>query len=156
MLEASEKSQFYAQGLRFSCKRCSACCRFDAGYVFLSRKDTSSLCAALNMQYEEFLDVYCRWVPGEQGKSQLSLKEKQDYDCIFWSAEQGEGCLVYETRPLQCRTFPFWDSVMNSKKSWKLTAGNCPGMDQGEIHSQDSIRKMLAQRQLEPIIFRND
>jgi Fe-S-cluster containining protein len=155
MLEASGKGHFFAEGLRFSCKRCSACCRFEAGYVFLSQKDASVLCAALNIQYGDFLETYCRWVPSDNRESQLSLKEKQNYDCVFWSPKYGEGCSVYESRPLQCRTFPFWTSVMSSKKKWKMTAKDCPGMDQGTFYSQDSIKKMLGMRQMEPIIFKN-
>ena len=30
---------FYAEGLRFSCERCSACCRGEPGYVFLTKED---------------------------------------------------------------------------------------------------------------------
>jgi len=156
MLEASKKGDFYAQGLRFSCKRCSACCRFEAGYVFLSREDVSLLCRTLNMPYADFEETYCRWVPAENGKYQLSLKEKQNYDCVFWSSKYGGGCLVYETRPLQCRTFPFWGSVMKDKKSWKRTAQDCPGIDKGIFHSQDSIKTKLAMRQMEPIIIKNN
>jgi len=153
MLEAPEKGCFYAQGLRFSCKRCSACCRFEPGYVFLSRKDVSRLCAALDTQYDKFIEEYCRWIPAENGKGRLSLKEKRNYDCVFWSTEHGEGCQVYKARPLQCRTFPFWTSTMSSNDSWEMTARDCPGMDHGEFHSHDSIKKTLAMRQKEPIIF---
>ena len=149
------KDHFYAQGLRFSCKRCSVCCRFDAGYVFLSRKDVSALGATLNMEYNEFLEAYCRWGPGENETNRLSLKEKSNNDCIFWSSKRGGGCLVYETRPLQCRLFPFWASVLVSKAAWEGTAQNCPGMEQGELYSRDSIEKMLAMRQMEPIISKS-
>ena len=167
MLKASTKGKFYAQGLNFSCKRCSACCRFEAGYVFLSRKDASLLCAALSMDYDSFLKTYCRWVPEKSGSQQLSLKEKSNYDCVFWNSRQSdgslvnqgcfvdEGCFVYEARPLQCRTFPFWPSIMRSKHNWKMTAEDCPGMNQGALHSEDSIREMLSMRQAEPIISKN-
>jgi hypothetical protein len=121
------------------------------------------------MQYAEFLETYCRWVPAGNGKSQLSLKEKHNYDCVFWGSggesrsnrteaagsKHGGGCMVYEARPLQCRTFPFWASIMNSKATWKMAALDCPGMDQGMFQSQDSIKKMLAIRQMEPIIFKS-
>ncbi|MDR0497166.1 MAG: YkgJ family cysteine cluster protein [Treponema sp.] len=146
---------FYARGLSFSCNRCSACCRYETGFVFLSEKDVSLLKTSLKMEYNDFLDTYCRWVPGNDGINELSLKEKSNYDCIFWHANDGdnsEGCLVYEARPLQCRTFPFWQSVMSSEKSWKMTAEYCPGIDQGDFHSHDSIEKMLAMRQMEPVI----
>ena len=148
-----QNSPFYAQGLRFSCIRCSSCCRYDSGYVFLSGKDASLLGAALNMGYREFTETFCRWVPSANGTEQLSLKEKSNNDCIFWVAEGG--CSVYETRPLQCRAFPFWSSVVSSRKNWEITAADCPGVDRGMLHSRDSIENWLVQRENEPIISRS-
>jgi Fe-S-cluster containining protein len=150
MVTVSAKSPFYAQGLRFSCTRCSACCRFDSGYVFLSEKDILNLKIALKIKNNEFLTTFCRWVSGENGEVQLSLKEKSDFDCIFWSPK--EGCSVYDKRPLQCRAFPFWTSVLADENCWKMTAASCPGMNNGELHSYDSIKNLLALRQKEPII----
>jgi len=144
---------FYAQGLRFSCTRCSACCRHESGFVFLSESDAARLGAALNMGYGEFTGAYCRWVPSENGLERLSLKEKSNYDCIFWG--EGKGCSVYEARPLQCRAFPFWPSVLSSEESWEVTASGCPGMGCGPVFSADSMEKWLDLRQNEPIIFRN-
>jgi len=152
MVEMARKSPFYAQGLCFSCTRCSACCRYESGYVFLSGKDASLLGTALNMEYKEFIETFCRWIPSEDRKERLSLKEKSNYDCIFWGLKGG--CSVYETRPLQCRAFPFWSSTLNSRKSWEMTAEDCPGIGRGLLHSQNSIEKWLALRQNEPIIER--
>jgi Fe-S-cluster containining protein len=129
----AEKSPVYARGLRFSCTRCSVCCRFESGFVFLSKKDAALLGAALNMGYSEFMDAYCRWIPSENGDFQLSLKEKSNYDCIFWAKEPVEGCAVYDKRPLQCRSFPFWPSIVNNKKKWEMSARSCPGMGKGTL-----------------------
>ena len=153
MLETSGKSLFYAKGLKFSCIRCSACCRHDAGYVFLSLNDTSRLEAALNISHEEFTYTYCRWIPSLSGILKLSLKEKYNFDCIFWAEDEG-GCSVYEARPLQCRAFPFWDSALNSPRAWKALAKDCPGMNQGSVYSEEEINKWLSLREKEPIIFR--
>jgi len=152
----AEKSPFYAQGLHFSCTRCSACCRFESGFVFLSEKDTSLLCTALNMEINSFTKTYCRWAPAENGKHQLSLKEKSSYDCIFWANEPVEGCTVYDHRPLQCRAFPFWPSIVNNKNSWEKAALDCPGMGKGMLHSGDSVREWLIAREKEPIISRSN
>ena len=155
MVETRQKSPFYANGLRFSCIRCSVCCRHESGYVFLSKKDAFLLTNALNTGYREFLEIFCRWVPSANGTEQLSLKEKSNYDCIFFGGEKSEdGCSVYETRPLQCRAFPFWSSVVSSRENWKMTAVACPGMDRGMLHSAESVTNWLAQRQKEPIIER--
>jgi len=161
MSVVSEEKPFYGWGLRFSCIRCSACCRYESGYVFLSAKDVGRLKSAFKMGDEEFIKTYCRWVPSANGSLQLSLKEKSNYDCIFWKAEAGastrEGaCSVYEARPLQCRTFPFWSSVVDSSESWEMVAADCPGMGKGVFHSPDTIEKLLALRQKEPIIFKGE
>ena len=154
-MSATDVSPFYAQGLRFSCTRCSACCRYESGYVFLSEKDTSLLGDALNMGYKEFTETFCRWVPSANRTEWLSLKEKPNYDCVFWKQGRGEGgCSVYKARPLQCRAFPFWASAVNSPENWKMIAESCPGMGRGTLHSPDSIENWLAQRQKEPIIER--
>jgi Fe-S-cluster containining protein len=156
MLNFSGKGTFYTQGLHFSCTRCSACCRFESGFVFLSEKDVSLLCAALNMGYEEFAETYCRWIPAENGNFQLTLKEKSNFDCIFWAKEPVEGCVVYDKRPLQCRSFPFWPSIVNNKNNWEITAQSCPGMGKGKLHSGDSVKNWLAAREKEPIISRSN
>jgi len=157
MEKVKEKSPFYTKGLRFSCTLCSDCCRHESGYVFLSEKDASMLGKALNMGHTEFIRTFCRWIPSFNGTEQLSLKEKSNYDCIFWSSGKtpNGGCSVYEARPLQCRSFPFWPSIVKSIDSWEFTAESCPGIGQGSLHSGDSIKKWLALRQKEPIIFRN-
>ena len=155
MPKESEKSPFYAQGLRFSCTRCSVCCRYESGFVFLSEKDASLLGDALNMGFSAFTEAYCRWIRAENGDLQLSLKEKSNYDCIFWAKEPVEGCAVYDKRPLQCRSFPFWPSIVDSKDNWEMAARDCPGMGRGKLHSQDSINKWLTAREEEPIISRN-
>ncbi|MDR1506928.1 MAG: YkgJ family cysteine cluster protein [Treponema sp.] len=143
-----KKAPFYARGLRFSCTRCSSCCRYEAGFVFLSRKDAEVLAKELKLEYTAFVKTFCRWVP-VPGGVQLSLKEKADFDCIFWE----NGCKVYGSRPLQCRSFPFWESIVLSETGWKDL--DCPGKDRGTLHSPDVIESYLGQRREEPV-FRKE
>jgi Fe-S-cluster containining protein len=85
-------------------------------------------------------------VPPEGEK--LSLREKADYDCVFWK----NGCTVYESRPLQCRSFPFWESALLSPGSWKRLS--CPGLGKGDLHSKEYIETCLAQQKAEPVLVR--
>jgi Fe-S-cluster containining protein len=144
------KQPFYAEGLRFTCKRCSSCCRYESGYVFLSREDLEALAAAQGMGQEEFVKTWCRWVSFDWETEYLSLKEKAGYDCIFWK----DGCLVYSSRPLQCRTFPFWDSVVSSPDAWGKAGRDCPGIGEGELHSMALIESRLKARLSQPVITR--
>jgi Fe-S-cluster containining protein len=136
-------------GLRFSCRRCSSCCRYESGYVFLSQKDLLLLSAACKMKYIDFVKIYCRWVPGGEGET-LSLRETSCYDCIFWK----DGCSVYDSRPLQCRSFPFWGSILGSPKAWDIAKTGCPGMDSGLFHTGKEIEACLAEQEAEPHIVR--
>jgi Fe-S-cluster containining protein len=126
--------------------------------VFLSQKDLDLLVKAFRMGYTEFMKIYCRWVPMPDGTERLSLKEKSNLDCIFWVSSQDQkgegGCSIYEFRPLQCRAFPFWPSILGSRKDWENTADACPGMGQGRLHSAGIIENWLEQQEGEPVIIR--
>jgi Fe-S-cluster containining protein len=145
-----DSGPFYSKGLKFSCTQCSACCRYESGFVFLSEKDLHVLSKSLKMGYTEFMEAFCRWVPFSAGAERLSLREKSNLDCIFWK----DGCSVYEARPLQCRSFPFWPAVLDSKRAWKSTAEVCPGMGQGKLHSAEVIEDWLEQQHRESVIIR--
>jgi Fe-S-cluster containining protein len=145
------KRPFYADGLFFSCTRCSACCRYESGYVFLSEKDLDLLSRAQKMTRPDFIKTWCRWVRLEDRREYLSLKEKSGYDCIFWK----DGCMVYQSRPLQCRNFPFWDSVLFSPASWEAAKAACPGMGKGKFHQMLEIEACLKTRSAEPVITRD-
>jgi Fe-S-cluster containining protein len=144
----STKKFFYACGLRFSCRRCSDCCRHEPGFVFLSANDVEALAQKAKMGYDNLVQTYCRWVSVSGSVQQLSLREKTNFDCIFWK----DGCTVYESRPLQCRTFPFWASSLVSPSVWKNLC--CPGIGTGKLCSRDYIEACLEQRKAEPLLMR--
>jgi len=146
------KAHFYTVGLNFSCKRCSSCCRYDQGFVFLSEKDLEKLAEGLNMSKDRFVKAYCRWVTSVQGTESLSLKEKSNKDCVFW---ESSGCSVYKVRPFQCSSFPFWPSILSSAESWKIAATGCPGINTGSLHTQETIDSWLKQRDSKPVITKD-
>ncbi|MFP4266852.1 MAG: YkgJ family cysteine cluster protein [Spirochaetaceae bacterium] len=130
---------FYSEGLRFSCRRCGGCCRYEPGFVFLSKNDLSRLSSALSMKEEDFIRRYCRFVT-IGGKKRLSLQEKRNYDCIFW--ENG-GCSVYEARPFQCRSFPFWANILECRENWESQRKSCPGIGEGKLFTREEIDRLL-------------
>lgn len=97
---------------------------------------------ALGLNHEEFIETYCRYVPMGSFKM-LSLKEKDNYDCIFLCKE---GCKVYQARPRQCRTYPFWAHVLESEESWKEEAKSCPGIGKGKLYTKKEIEEKLQYR----------
>jgi len=142
---------FYDAGLQFSCTRCSSCCRKESGFVYLSENDLSRLANEFQMSYTDFIKAWCRWVPFNLDRERLSLREKTNFDCIFWN----EGCKVYQARPLQCRAFPFWDFVLDSVKAWEPAGKDCPGINSGKLHSKEEITGFLRLLEEEIIIERD-
>ncbi|MDR2468743.1 MAG: YkgJ family cysteine cluster protein [Spirochaetaceae bacterium] len=130
---------FYAAGLRWSCRRCSDCCRHDSGYVFLSQHDADQLAEFLALPFTQFIQVYCRWVAWNGEIELLSLKETSNNDCFFWK----DGCQVYDARPAQCRTYPFWKGLLTDETAWNEAAASCSGIGKGTLHSQKEIESCL-------------
>ena len=110
------------------------------------------------MDYSAFVQAWCRWVPHTHGRERLSLREKPNLDCVFWDGSAGEsqgGCSVYGARPLQCRAFPFWDSVVCSREAWDRAARDCPGMNSGRLRAGEEIDGFLRGIEEEPVIERD-
>jgi Fe-S-cluster containining protein len=130
---------FYDKGLRFTCVRCSNCCRHSPGYVFLIRKDVKRLLVATGLDLKTFQERYLREV-NLSGIHRISLKEKPNYDCIFW---EKDGCSVYRYRPMQCRSYPFWSGNLVSPHTWEQLKSSCPGVGVGRVHSRGEIERWL-------------
>lgn len=147
----NNEEAFYKDGLCFSCARCSHCCKDEPGIVLLSEPELKLLAEETKLSVEEFTMTYCRWVEREDGKEYLSLREKSNYDCIFW---RGGGCVVYEARPVQCRTYPFWTHILKDENTWNKRAQECPGMNKGTLHDKEEIELQLNQYKNRDLICR--
>ncbi len=73
--------------------------------------------------------------------SRKSLIEFENGDCVFFDGKTRK-CNVYEFRPQQCRTWPFWDSNIATPEAWKETCQVCPGSGHGKLYS---VEEVLAQ-----------
>ncbi|TVR92858.1 MAG: YkgJ family cysteine cluster protein [Spirochaetaceae bacterium] len=138
----------HSNGLRFECNRCSHCCRHDPGLVFLAEEDIVRIPQYLRIGRAEFLARYCRNVDIGTVR-RITIDERPNYDCVFWSEN---GCEIYEVRPLQCRSYPFWASVVESVESWQAESEHCPGINTGTLHSSDEIDDWLHQARLRRLI----
>ena len=141
---------FWDSGLQFSCKRCSRCCRHEPGVVYLSSTDILNIADTLALSVRDVLDQYCRPIFNDAGY-RISLKEKPNLDCIFWDHEKG--CSIYTVRPLQCSTFPFWESILADKSIWDEQARYCPGINNGTVQSREVISGKLNARRTQPLLL---
>eukprot|EP00978_Attheya_sp_CCMP212_P032743 scaffold129257_cov54-Attheya_sp.AAC.3 len=130
--------------LPFSCTGCGNCCR-TRGEVYLSPKELVKASNSLDMSTSQFKEAY---VSHEQKVKMSNTGGTNDTDeegwvllkttpkgCIFLDQDTNE-CGIYEARPIQCSTYPFWPRIMKSQKSWNSEV--ClPGVPP-ENHPQDT------------------
>ncbi|MFO0891741.1 MAG: YkgJ family cysteine cluster protein [Isosphaeraceae bacterium] len=132
MPQSTAESPWYREGLAFSCTRCGACCTGAPGYVWVSPEEIEALARHREQPTKEFSRQFVRRV-GDH----YSLIERPGGDCIFW--EKGLGCTVYQARPVQCRTWPFWPENVETPEDWKRITEICPGSGKGRHHSAAEI-----------------
>ena len=53
------------------------------------------------------------------------------------------GCKIYETRPRQCKTFPFWKSNLRTNAEWEEQGKTCQGIGKGKLHTLEEIGNHL-------------
>lgn len=136
----TEEAAWYVDGLRFACQKCGRCCGGAPGYVWIDQGDVVAMAARLGLSEEDFSRRYARrlW----RG---ISLKEKPNYDCVL--LDGGGRCTVYEIRPVQCRTWPFWPTNLIAPRAWEQAARRCPGMGQGPLYRYEQIEALRMEMQ---------
>lgn len=128
-------------GLRFSCTMCGNCCTGPEGYVLVSDAEAAALAARLGLTLADFLDRYTHIL--SVGRSLTEKLTPQGHDCVFLDRDRVPGkavCGVYEDRPAQCRTWPFWPTNLASLSAWERAGRTCPGIDRGTFVPVEQIR----------------
>ena len=125
--------------LHFECTGCGRCCIGGGEYhVFLTDDAAEAIRQHLQLSRAWFRRRYLRRLPDGDQVAAMG----KDGRCIFLGKDNG--CTVYAARPVQCRTYPFWPEVVNSRTSWTREAQRCEGINRGKIVPLSRIRKALA------------
>src|SRR5688572_18227267 len=124
--EASSQP-WYAPGLSFRCTGCGNCCTGSPGFVWVSTEEIAAIAAHLDKSIGEIRLLHTR-----PARGLTSLTEFANGDCTFFDP-QTRKCRIYEARPRQCRTWPFWESNVETPEAWSRTQANCPGAGQGDF-----------------------
>lgn len=90
------------------CNECNGnCCIGESGYIWINPKEIEALATHLNLSVEAFQSKYLNKVGYKYSIKEIQLSEN-NYACCFFNLEKKQ-CSIYDYRPIQCRTFPFWD-----------------------------------------------
>ncbi len=107
-----------------ACNSCGgSCCIGESGYIWVTFSEIEAIAKELKLSIEDFAQTYLI-----RAKNRYSLKEYYDeelgYACIFFD-KKTRRCKIYNARPTQCRTFPFWKDF---KDNINELIQECPGV----------------------------
>jgi hypothetical protein len=118
--------------LRFECQPgCTECCR-QKGFVYLAEADLPRAAAFLGMTPAAFERQYVY-----RTRHRMRLRMPHRGLCPFL---RPDGCGIHPAKPTQCRLFPFWPELLESRRHWNQTARWCPGMGQGPLVQLETAR----------------
>ncbi len=121
------------EGLRFECQPgCTECCR-QQGFVYLTDADLARAAAFLGMTAAAFERKYVY-----RTRNRMRLRVPRDAQCHFLL---DGGCSIHPAKPTQCRIFPFWPELVESRREWRKTARYCPGMGKGPLIRIETARE---------------
>jgi Fe-S-cluster containining protein len=138
--DASAAAQPAERGLRFECTQCGKCCwtRGQYSHVYMTKGDVEAMAAALSLTVAETRERFT--FRDENGWTELDFSEGR---CVMLDAETNL-CTVYESRPTQCRTFPFWPEMIR-RGAWTMEARSiCEGVGNGRVVPKDEAARRLA------------
>jgi Fe-S-cluster containining protein len=135
------KTNWWDEGVRFECQGSGKCCTShgEFGFVFMTLEDRQRMAKVLGLTTSAFTKKHCEKTGGI-----WHLKEDpKNPDCTFLKNKR---CSIYEGRPTQCRTWPFWPEVMNAKAWSKDVKSFCPGVGKGPVISKEHIEAQLKEQ----------
>jgi Fe-S-cluster containining protein len=107
--------------------------------MWANRKEVERMADYLKMSVSEFRQRYMRRI----GLRWTLIEEPLNRDCIFLHDSGGRrGCVIYEVRPRQCRTWPFWVDNLTNAGAWNQAAQRCLGINRGKLYSFDEIQSI--------------
>ncbi|MDD2652174.1 MAG: YkgJ family cysteine cluster protein [Sulfurimonas sp.] len=106
-----------------ACETCQArCCTGESGYIHVNHQEIEAIASFAGLDNDVFMQRFLF-----KNGYKYSIKEHkvaESYECAFYD-RASNGCMIYEVRPMQCRTFPFWDYFKTRVDELKL---ECPGV----------------------------
>jgi len=99
-----------SDGLHFACQPgCTACCE-QKGFVYLTGGDLARAAHFLGMTPAAFERKYVY-----RTKNRMRLRVPRESQCNFL---RDGGCSIHPAKPTQCRIFPFWPELVESRCEW--------------------------------------
>lgn len=107
-----------------ACSSCAGnCCIGEHGYIWITAQEIENLANYLGLKAKDVLEKYIIKYNYRFSLREIKLDE-QNFACVFFDLDKRQ-CSIYEARPLQCKTFPFWEHFKDNIKELKE---ECPAI----------------------------
>jgi len=95
------------------CSICQGnCCIGEKGYIWMNISEIEDLAKYLKISTKELKQRYLFKVKYKYSIKEVKLDDNS-FACYFFDLDKKK-CSIYEYRPTQCRTFPFWEHFKNN------------------------------------------
>ncbi|MFC1677850.1 YkgJ family cysteine cluster protein [Planctomycetota bacterium] len=140
----NKNTPWYIAGLHFECQQCGQCCSGPGeGYIWVTKPEIEFIAEALDMAIGQVREKYLK----RYGLRTSIIEHPDTKDCIFLKKIQGQKkCIIYDVRPNQCRTWPFWASNLTNPNAWNKAAQHCPGINRGPLVTFEQIQQKKKQK----------
>lgn len=127
--------------IRFECTACGKCCTGDSDthYIALSSAEAAKLRRHLAVSEAWFKRRYVEHLTRDSWGIRMNNGQ-----CIFLGPQNQ--CNIYQLRPTQCRTYPFWPELLDEEKHWRSEKKFCEGINRGKPVTIRHIKQQLQQQ----------
>lgn len=131
--------KWFKDTITFSCTACGKCCKTKgSNRVYLNVAESEEMANHLRLNLEVFNEKYTDERLDKNGKLLKSIKQHETKkQCTFLD---GNRCSIYEVRPTQCKTYPFWPQNMIGPAEWIAESQLCEGIKVTKRLSDVSLR----------------
>lgn len=131
--------KWFKDAITFSCTSCGKCCKTKgSNRVYLNLAESEVMSSHLGLSLEAFHEKY---TDNRLDKNGLMLKSIKQHEtkkqCTFLD---GNKCSIYEARPTQCKTYPFWPQNMIGPAEWVAESHMCEGIKVTKKLNEISLR----------------
>ena len=96
---------------KFDAIRCASCegncCIGESGYIWITKEEIVALANFLDKSIDDVILDDIKKVGYKYSIKEIKI-DQNNFSCKFFDLTKKQ-CSIYEVRPKQCRTFPFWD-----------------------------------------------
>tara|TARA_A100001015_G_scaffold321352_1_gene451666 strand:+ start:4460 stop:4855 length:396 start_codon:yes stop_codon:yes gene_type:complete len=104
----------------FKCQNSGNCCRSD-GFVYLNQIELETMAKELNISIELFKSQFTKIINGWTVIASPHFRQ----NCFLNPSNR---CMVYQSRPNACQSYPNWASIWESETALILETTRCPGL----------------------------